>query len=154
MYFFFSTTHLTSLDHSACLCLTWFHIILQTASSDNWFQLQPVLMLVFLPFLISTTLWIYSNIVTSPFLYTLILYSFQPNHLFSGTGADKCPSVTALPVGEYAAVALLTFFGLNSIKNAWELPSDTSKNNKESAKLGEFVEAEELVKEKIGRKSS
>ena len=68
--------------------------------------------------------------------------------------ADKWPSVTALPVGEYAAVALLTFFGLNSIKNAWELPSDTGKHNKESAELGELVEAEELVKEKVSRTGS
>ncbi|CAN4120677.1 unnamed protein product [Withania somnifera] len=30
---------------------------------------------------------------------------------------------TTLPIGEYAAVALLFFFGLNSIKDAWELPS-------------------------------
>lgn len=59
---------------------------------------------------------------------------------------------TTLPVGEYAAVALLAFFGLNSIKNAWELPSDTGKNNKQTTELGEFVEAEELVKEKVDKK--
>lgn len=59
---------------------------------------------------------------------------------------------TTLPIGEYAAVALLTFFGLNSIKNAWELPSDAAKNNKESAELGELVEAEQLVKEKVDKK--
>lgn len=59
---------------------------------------------------------------------------------------------TTLPIGEYAAVALLTFFGINSIKNAWQLPSNANKNNKENAELGEFVEAEELVKEKISEK--
>ncbi|ONK79581.1 uncharacterized protein A4U43_C01F7830 [Asparagus officinalis] len=59
---------------------------------------------------------------------------------------------TTLPIGEYAAVALLTFFGLNSIKTAWELPSDAGKKDKESAELGEFVEAEELVKEKVDKK--
>lgn len=53
----------------------------------------------------------------------------------------------ALPLGEYAAVALLTFFGLKSIKNAWEIPSDA--NSKEKSELGELVEAEELVKEKV-----
>eukprot|EP00262_Sarcandra_glabra_P005940 TRINITY_DN17906_c0_g1_i1.p1 TRINITY_DN17906_c0_g1~~TRINITY_DN17906_c0_g1_i1.p1 ORF type:complete len:348 (-),score=60.27 TRINITY_DN17906_c0_g1_i1:514-1557(-) len=56
---------------------------------------------------------------------------------------------TTLPVGEYAAVALLVFFGLKSIKDAWELPSDVVESNKESPELGEFVEAEELVKEKV-----
>lgn len=56
----------------------------------------------------------------------------------------------ALPIGEYAAVALLTFFGLKSIKDAWELPSNSSKDSIEnSEQLGEFVEAEELVKEKV-----
>lgn len=62
-------------------------------------------------------------------------------------------SIAALPIGEYAAVALLTFFGLNSIKNAWELPSDAGKKNKENAELGEFVEAEELVKEKVSNRN-
>lgn len=55
----------------------------------------------------------------------------------------------ALPLGEYAAVALLTFFGLKSIKNAWEIPSDADTNSKEKSELGELVEAEELVKEKV-----
>ncbi|XP_010940674.1 GDT1-like protein 2, chloroplastic [Elaeis guineensis] len=59
---------------------------------------------------------------------------------------------TTLPIGEYAAVALLTFFGLKSIKNAWELPSDLSTNDKESSDLGELVEAKELVKEKVAKK--
>ncbi|KAJ6812184.1 GDT1-like protein 2, chloroplastic [Iris pallida] len=58
---------------------------------------------------------------------------------------------TTLPIGEYAAAALLTFFGLNSIKNAWELPLDASKNSKESPEVGELVEAEELVKEKVAK---
>lgn len=58
--------------------------------------------------------------------------------------------IAALPIGEYAAVALLTLFGLKSIKDAWELPSDSSKNGKESSEqLGELLEAEELVKEKV-----
>lgn len=56
----------------------------------------------------------------------------------------------ALPIGEYGAVALLTLFGLKSIKDAWELPSKSSKDSIEnSEQLGEFVEAEELVKEKV-----
>ncbi|XP_074584830.1 GDT1-like protein 2, chloroplastic [Curcuma longa] len=57
---------------------------------------------------------------------------------------------TTLPIGEYAAVALLTFFGLSSIRNAWEIPSST--NSKENSELGELVEAEELVKEKVAKK--
>ncbi|KAG1361450.1 putative GDT1-like protein 2, chloroplastic [Cocos nucifera] len=59
---------------------------------------------------------------------------------------------TTLPIGEHVAVALLTFFGLKSIKNAWELPSNASSNKKESSDLGELVEAEELVKEKVAKK--
>lgn len=47
-------------------------------------------------------------------------------------------------------MALLTFFGLKSIKDAWELPSDVSNGDKkETTELGELVEAEELVKEKV-----
>jgi hypothetical protein len=58
--------------------------------------------------------------------------------------------IAALPIGEYAAVALLAFFGLKSIKDAWELPSNSSKDSNESCEqLGELVEAEELVKEKV-----
>ncbi|OAY67425.1 GDT1-like protein 2, chloroplastic [Ananas comosus] len=60
---------------------------------------------------------------------------------------------TTLPIGEYTAVALLTFFGLKSIKDAWELPSDVSNGDKkETTELGELVEAEELVKEKVAKK--
>lgn len=59
---------------------------------------------------------------------------------------------TTLPIGEYAAVALLTFFGFTSIRNAWNLPSNKSANSKENAELGELVEAEELVKEKVAKK--
>lgn len=57
---------------------------------------------------------------------------------------------TALPIGEYAAVALLLFFGLKSIKDAWDLPAKVVQSgDKSSPELGEFVEAEELVKEKV-----
>ncbi|XP_057959304.1 protein PAM71-homolog, chloroplastic isoform X4 [Malania oleifera] len=56
---------------------------------------------------------------------------------------------TTLPIGEYAAVILLMFFGLKSIKDAWDLPSNVVKSgNNTSSELDEFVEAEELVKEK------
>ena len=55
-----------------------------------------------------------------------------------------------MPIGEYAAVTLLMFFGLKSIKDAWDLPSNEIKSgDKKSHELGEFVEAEELVKEKV-----
>ncbi|RWV98416.1 hypothetical protein GW17_00038743 [Ensete ventricosum] len=64
-------------------------------------------------------------------------------------GTYKQAIFLALPLGEYAAVALLTFFGLKSIKNAWEIPSDANTNSKEKSELGELVEAEELVKEKV-----
>ncbi|KAK1289609.1 hypothetical protein QJS10_CPB18g01851 [Acorus calamus] len=59
---------------------------------------------------------------------------------------------TTLPIGEYAAAALLTFFGLTSIKNAWKIPSVSAKSSKESSEHGEFVEAEELVKEEVAKK--
>ena len=61
-----------------------------------------------------------------------------------------CGLLTALPIGEYAAVTLLLFFGLKSIKDAWDLPSDVVKNgNKSSPELDELAEAEELVREKV-----
>lgn len=60
---------------------------------------------------------------------------------------------TTIPIGEYAAVTLLMFFGLKSIKDAWDIPSDTAKTGeKSSSELGEFVEAEELVKEKVSKR--
>ncbi|KAG0486608.1 hypothetical protein HPP92_008703 [Vanilla planifolia] len=62
---------------------------------------------------------------------------------------------TTLPVGEYAAVALLAFFGIKSIKDAWLIPSsNVDKNSVTSTELGEFVEAEELVKEKVSKNLS
>ncbi|KAF3497398.1 hypothetical protein DY000_02053668 [Brassica cretica] len=60
---------------------------------------------------------------------------------------------TTLPIGEYAAIALLMFFGLKSIKDAWDLPQAEAKNGEESGiELGEYTEAEELVKEKAAKK--
>ncbi|XP_027118954.1 protein PAM71-homolog, chloroplastic isoform X1 [Coffea arabica] len=60
---------------------------------------------------------------------------------------------TTIPIGEYAAVTLLMFFGLKSIKDAWDIPSDTAKTGEKSSnELGEFVEAEELVKEKVSKR--
>ncbi|KAG6597316.1 protein PAM71-homolog, chloroplastic [Cucurbita moschata] len=62
---------------------------------------------------------------------------------------------TTLPIGEYAAVTLLLFFGLKSIKDAWELPSSVPKQDNESPpELDEYVEAEELVKEKVSKRLS
>ncbi|KAK9664771.1 hypothetical protein RND81_14G066900 [Saponaria officinalis] len=58
---------------------------------------------------------------------------------------------TTLPIGEYAAVTLLLFFGLKSIKDAWDLP-DVKSDNKEGAELDEYTEAEELVKEKASKR--
>ncbi|PIA36103.1 hypothetical protein AQUCO_03400185v1 [Aquilegia coerulea] len=59
---------------------------------------------------------------------------------------------TTLPIGEYAAVTLLLFFGLKSLKEAWDLPSNVAKTNEENPELGEYVEAEELVKEKMAKR--
>ncbi|KAL6997624.1 Protein PAM71-, chloroplastic [Sarracenia purpurea var. burkii] len=62
---------------------------------------------------------------------------------------------TTLPIGEYAAVTLLLFFGFKSIKDAWELPSnEVMTREKNSPELGEYVEAEELVKEKVSKRLS
>ncbi|RDX82984.1 Protein PAM71-homolog, chloroplastic [Mucuna pruriens] len=59
---------------------------------------------------------------------------------------------TTLPIGEYAAVTLLLFFGLRSIKDAWDLPSDVvKKGDNSSPELDELAEAEELVKEKVSK---
>ncbi|KAK7290440.1 hypothetical protein RIF29_04871 [Crotalaria pallida] len=62
---------------------------------------------------------------------------------------------TTLPIGEYAAVTLLLFFGLKSIKDAWDLPSNVVKNGDDSSpELDELAEAEELVKEKVSKRLS
>lgn len=62
---------------------------------------------------------------------------------------------TTLPIGEYAAVALLMFFGLKAIKDAWDLPPAKAKNGEKGGpELDEFVEAEELVKEKVSKRLS
>lgn len=62
---------------------------------------------------------------------------------------------TTLPIGEYAAVTLLMFFGLKSIKDAWELPSKGVKSgDKNGPELDELAEAEELVKEKVSKRLS
>ncbi|KAG6783147.1 hypothetical protein POTOM_012586 [Populus tomentosa] len=54
---------------------------------------------------------------------------------------------TTLPIGEYAAVTLLMFFGLKSIKDAWDLPTnDVKSGNVSSPELDEYSEAEKLVK--------
>ncbi|KAL2555343.1 GDT1-like protein 2 [Forsythia ovata] len=59
---------------------------------------------------------------------------------------------TTLPIGEYAAIALLMFFGLKSIKDAWDLPSTVAKTGDKGS--DEFVEAEELVKENVSKRLS
>ncbi|PON40392.1 GDT1-like protein [Parasponia andersonii] len=62
---------------------------------------------------------------------------------------------TTLPIGEYAAVTLLLFFGIKAIKDAWDLPSNVAKSgDKSSPELDEYVEAEELVKEKVSKRLS
>ncbi|GMN63797.1 hypothetical protein TIFTF001_032866 [Ficus carica] len=62
---------------------------------------------------------------------------------------------TTLPIGEYAAVTLLLFFGIKAIKDAWELPSNVPKtNDKSGPELDEYIEAAELVKEKVSKRLS
>ncbi|PAN37171.1 hypothetical protein PAHAL_7G066500 [Panicum hallii] len=59
---------------------------------------------------------------------------------------------TTLPIGEYAAVALLAFFGFKSIKDALALPDSANGNIEGNSESGELAEAEELVKEKVSKK--
>ncbi|KAK4749094.1 hypothetical protein SAY87_026543 [Trapa incisa] len=61
---------------------------------------------------------------------------------------------TTLPVGEYAAIALLIFFGLKSIKDAWKLPAVVKSGDKNGPELDEYFEAEELLKEKVSKQLS
>ncbi|KAF9613549.1 hypothetical protein IFM89_008940 [Coptis chinensis] len=56
-----------------------------------------------------------------------------------------------LPLGEYAAVTLLMFFGLKSLTTVWDLPTNVVKVDEKSPELGEYVEAEELVKKKMAK---
>lgn len=61
---------------------------------------------------------------------------------------------TTLPIGEYAAVTLLMFFGLKAIKDAWDLPTESTKDgNKSAHDLDEYAEAEVLVK-KVSKRLS
>ncbi|KAG0525065.1 hypothetical protein BDA96_06G023500 [Sorghum bicolor] len=59
---------------------------------------------------------------------------------------------TTLPIGEYAAIALLAFFGFKSIKDALALPDNANGNLQGNSESGELAEAEELVKEKVSKK--
>ncbi|CAN6234385.1 unnamed protein product [Urochloa humidicola] len=59
---------------------------------------------------------------------------------------------TTLPIGEYAAVALLAFFGFKSTKDALALPDSAGENLEGNSEGGELAEAEELVKEKVSKK--
>ena len=54
-------------------------------------------------------------------------------------------NLTALPIGEYAAVALLIWFGLRSIKAAWDLPSEQPGTSEDSSDSGELAEAQEFL---------
>ncbi|KAL3681955.1 hypothetical protein R1sor_024911 [Riccia sorocarpa] len=55
---------------------------------------------------------------------------------------------TTLPIGEYAAVALLVWFGLRSIKSAWDIPSPPAdEKTAQTQEIGELAEAEEFLKQ-------
>lgn len=51
--------------------------------------------------------------------------------------------LAAVPIGEYAAVALLIWFGLRAIKNAYYLPSEPVASQGDQ---GELAEAEQFLK--------
>ncbi|CAD6261326.1 unnamed protein product [Miscanthus lutarioriparius] len=59
---------------------------------------------------------------------------------------------TTLPIGEYAAVALLAFFGFKSIRDALALPDNANRNLQGNSESGELADAEQLVKEKVSEK--
>ncbi|KAG0568158.1 hypothetical protein KC19_7G191100 [Ceratodon purpureus] len=59
---------------------------------------------------------------------------------------------TTLPIGEYAAVALLIWFGFRSIKAAWDLPSDQTGTSKDSSDSGELAEAQEFLEKSETKK--
>lgn len=61
---------------------------------------------------------------------------------------------TTLPIGEYAAVALLLFFGLKSIKHAWDIPIVSKIQGSEPLEIGELVEAEEVIKKSEVKRAS
>ncbi|KAH7289616.1 hypothetical protein KP509_30G012000 [Ceratopteris richardii] len=61
---------------------------------------------------------------------------------------------TTLPIGEYAAVSLLVFFGLKSLKDAWDIPAVPSKDANDSIESSELTEAEEVVKKFEANRSS
>jgi hypothetical protein len=52
-------------------------------------------------------------------------------------------------VGEYAAVALLIWFGLRSIKTAWDIPVVASGPQSQPEELSELAEAEEFIKQTV-----
>lgn len=53
---------------------------------------------------------------------------------------------TTLPIGEYAAVALLIWFGLRSVKAAWDTPDTPDTDEGELAEAQEFLEKSETKK--------
>ncbi|XP_024385279.1 GDT1-like protein 2, chloroplastic isoform X2 [Physcomitrium patens] len=59
---------------------------------------------------------------------------------------------TTLPIGEYAAVALLIWFGFRSIKAAWDLPSEQPGTAVESSDSGELAEAQEFLEKSETKK--
>ncbi|KAJ7533290.1 hypothetical protein O6H91_13G041000 [Diphasiastrum complanatum] len=59
---------------------------------------------------------------------------------------------TTLPVGEYAAVALLLLFGARSIKSAWDLPSAVDTEENVTDETGELAEAQEFLKKSEAEK--
>ena len=46
-------------------------------------------------------------------------------------------------------MALLIYFGLTSIKAAWDLPPAVDNMKNDGSEMGELIEAEEIVKEKV-----
>lgn len=57
---------------------------------------------------------------------------------------------TTLPIGEYAAVALLVWFGVRSIKAAWDTPSE--QPSQDASDSGELAEAQEFLEKSETKK--
>jgi threonine/homoserine/homoserine lactone efflux protein len=54
----------------------------------------------------------------------------------------------AIPIGEYAAVALLVYFGIRALRSAWLMPDEPSTDEGEDSELAAAEEV--LKKQEVG----
>jgi putative Ca2+/H+ antiporter (TMEM165/GDT1 family) len=58
---------------------------------------------------------------------------------------------TSIPIGEYAAVALLVYFGIRALRSAWLMPDEPSTDEGEDSEL---AAAEEVLKKQEAERTS